>query len=148
MVFYSRLFPDSSPAVFDEAVLIDLAEGMRFGKPRNIDTTPSGIVYFGQFIDHDLTRDETKLDNAGKKPPEETPNMRSPLLDLDSLYGQGQAERNLFDGDRFIIDETVESAVDGVALPPTKSDLHRPNASATAPDFKAALVDDRNDENL
>jgi hypothetical protein len=29
---------------------------MKHGTPRIIDSTPSGLVYFGQFIDHDLTQ--------------------------------------------------------------------------------------------
>lgn len=51
---------------------------------------PSGFTYFGQFVDHDITLDvsssidiETDANTIN--------NMRSPSLDLDSLYGLGPA---------------------------------------------------------
>ena len=51
---------------------------------------PAGFTYIGQFIDHDITLDvSSSLDaptNANN-----VPNMRSPALDLDSLYGRGPA---------------------------------------------------------
>lgn len=51
---------------------------------------PAGYTYFGQFVDHDITLDvASKLDveqDASK-----INNMRSPALDLDSVYGQGPA---------------------------------------------------------
>jgi hypothetical protein len=51
---------------------------------------PAGFTYIGQFIDHDITMDvSSSLDdatNAGK-----VLNMRTPVLDLDSLYGRGPA---------------------------------------------------------
>ena len=49
----------------------------------------AGQTYFGQFIDHDLTRDETPLLDAGSKPPDEIENHRTPWLDLDNMYGDG-----------------------------------------------------------
>ncbi|MFN7121295.1 MAG: peroxidase family protein [Hydrogenophaga sp.] len=49
---------------------------------------PAGYTYLGQFIDHDLTLDDTELDLqttvAGR-----LKSKRSPTLDLDSLYGDG-----------------------------------------------------------
>lgn len=51
---------------------------------------PAGYTYFGQFVDHDITLDiSSTLDvevDATK-----INNMRSPSLDLDSLYGSGPA---------------------------------------------------------
>ena len=51
---------------------------------------PAGYTYFGQFVDHDITLDissslDTETDATTIN------NMRSPSLDLDSLYGQGPA---------------------------------------------------------
>lgn len=51
---------------------------------------PAGFTYAGQFIDHDITFDvssniETSTDANSIN------NMRSPALDLDSLYGRGPA---------------------------------------------------------
>lgn len=50
---------------------------------------PAGYTYFGQFMDHDITRDDTFLEDAGKTPPEQTPNLTGPWLDLNQLYGDG-----------------------------------------------------------
>ena len=51
---------------------------------------PAGFTYVGQFVDHDITFDvssniETSTDANAIN------NMRSPALDLDSLYGSGPA---------------------------------------------------------
>jgi hypothetical protein len=52
---------------------------------------PAGYTYFGQFIDHDLTFDNTSSLNP--KDAEEIDllptNLRTPRFDLDSLYGDG-----------------------------------------------------------
>jgi hypothetical protein len=53
-------------------------------------TIPAGYTYFGQFVDHDITFDiESNIDieqNATS-----LNNMRSPSLDLDSVYARGPA---------------------------------------------------------
>jgi len=53
-----------------------------------VSTIPAGFTYFGQFVDHDITFDvsssldvETDANTIN--------NMRSPSLDLDSVYGRG-----------------------------------------------------------
>jgi hypothetical protein len=53
-----------------------------------VSSVPSGFVYFGQFVDHDITLDvsstlDTQVDANTIN------NMRSASLDLDSLYGRG-----------------------------------------------------------
>jgi Animal haem peroxidase len=62
---------------------------------------PAGYTYFGQFIDHDLTFDNTSSlnpedskksaqDIKDKKTTDRAPsNLRTPRFDLDSLYGDG-----------------------------------------------------------
>ncbi len=51
---------------------------------------PAGFTYFGQFVDHDITFDvSSSLDQATDA--NTIPNMRTPALDLDALYGQGPA---------------------------------------------------------
>ena len=51
---------------------------------------PAGFTYVGQFVDHDITFDVSStldaLTNA-----ETIHNMRTPALDLDSVYGDGPA---------------------------------------------------------
>ncbi|HXM34321.1 MAG TPA: peroxidase family protein [Pyrinomonadaceae bacterium] len=49
----------------------------------------SGLLYLGQFVDHDLSLDRTPLARAGDVKPEDRINYRSPTLDLDSMYGGG-----------------------------------------------------------
>ena len=52
--------------------------------------TPAGYTYFGQFVDHDITLDvSSSLDVVTDA--RTINNMRTPVLDLDSLYGQGPA---------------------------------------------------------
>lgn len=53
-----------------------------------VSSLPAGYTYFGQFVDHDITLDvsssldvETDANTIN--------NMRSPALDLDSVYGRG-----------------------------------------------------------
>ena len=53
-----------------------------------VSAIPSGYTYFGQFVDHDITLDvESRLDAPTDA--NTLHNMRSPSLDLDSVYGQG-----------------------------------------------------------
>jgi hypothetical protein len=51
---------------------------------------PAGFTYVGQFVDHDITLDvSSRLDVATNA--ETVNNMRTPALDLDSVYGDGPA---------------------------------------------------------
>lgn len=51
---------------------------------------PAGYTYFGQFVDHDITFDvSSSIDNTSNAV--SINNMRTPKLDLDSLYGDGPA---------------------------------------------------------
>jgi hypothetical protein len=51
---------------------------------------PAGFTYVGQFVDHDITLDvSSSLDTATNA--NSVPNMRTPALDLDSVYGEGPA---------------------------------------------------------
>src|SRR5438477_10923316 len=90
---YSRLFGGPF-AGHDETHLSELSTRMkdipqnRRGRPRRGDLAPSGFVYLGQLLDHDLTRDETKLEHASASP-EEIKNFHTPRLNLESVYGGG-----------------------------------------------------------
>jgi hypothetical protein len=53
-----------------------------------VSSVPSGFVYFGQFVDHDITFDVSSTFDA-EIDASTINNMRSPSLDLDSLYGRG-----------------------------------------------------------
>jgi len=53
-------------------------------------TIPAGFTYVGQFVDHDITFDvSSRLDTSTDA--NTVNNMRTPALDLDSLYGDGPA---------------------------------------------------------
>jgi hypothetical protein len=97
----------------------------------------AGVTFFGQFLDHDFTFD---LNSRLGVPavPEESPNQRSPALDLDSVYGGGPARspelyerRNRRAGARL----RIESGGLFEDLPRTRTNV-------------AIVGDPRNDENL
>ena len=144
---YSRLFGGPF-SVHDETHLRELSSRMkdvpqnRRGRPRRGDLAPSGFVYLGQLLDHDLTRDETRLEHAGQ-PPEETANLHSPRLSLQSLYGGGPTKSpELYDfsepgAETFLLGETRAMP----KIPPTREDFYRRNG-------KPLLADARNDQHL
>ena len=88
---FGRMFP-KLPAFTDPTVpeLAALAQTMleQPGPEGDNPDIPSGFTYFGQFIDHDITRDELPTPTAPVDPAT-IPNKRTPELDLDSLYGAG-----------------------------------------------------------
>lgn len=49
----------------------------------------AGYTYFGQFVDHDLTRDDRPTTLLGTVDVSTLVNLRTPQLDLDSVYGSG-----------------------------------------------------------
>jgi hypothetical protein len=103
-------------------------------------TPPVAYTYFGQFIDHDLTRDETPFPKAGLKEPKETRNYGGGRLDLSQVYGDGPGSRRdgrLYeeDGATFRLGE-VRSPITGVRF-----DLPLDNGYPIA-------ADDRTPENL
>ena len=57
----------------------------------------AGTTFLGQFIDHDITLDQSSRLGT-PTPQEQTPNGRTAALDLDSVYGPGLlGESNLRD---------------------------------------------------
>lgn len=129
---------------------------------------PAGFTYFGQFIDHDITiafeplvagkdmifSDFTPLANL-----DEVRNGRTPLLELDSVYGPsgnpGTEVPEPLDG-RMALDDVSIVGPDQVTKPfllvpgkGTRNDLPRkPRSADTRVDREARIGDPRNDENL
>ena len=52
---------------------------------------PAGYTYFGQFVDHDITRDTTPL-NLQQTDPHALTNFDTAMFDLGSVYGAGPAK--------------------------------------------------------
>jgi Animal haem peroxidase len=104
----------------------------------------------GQFIDHDLTFDKTKVMLGQHVSPAKLLQARSPSLDLDSLYGAGpqdpeSAKFYEADGLHLKMGKTLAEgglpAMDGFDLP-------RGAGNTQAKKRKAIIPDPRNDENL
>jgi hypothetical protein len=100
---------------------------------RNNPEHTAGLTFLGQFLDHDITFDQTSPLGIPTAP-ESTVNTRTPAFDLDSLYGRGPAAQpNLYQSDR------VKLRIESGGL---FEDLPR-NANGSA-----IIADPRNDENL
>ncbi|MGJ9420133.1 heme peroxidase family protein [Massilia sp. CMS3.1] len=138
-----------------DSLLAALAEEMISGQETDGDI-PAGYTYLGQFIDHDLTMDNTDVKFGANVSVTQLRQGRSPALDLDSLYGLGPDKEPVFyDDDRvkLKVGPTKESAppdhpVASIAL--DKFDLPRKGNSTADPEEvrKAQIPDPRNDENL
>jgi hypothetical protein len=146
---YSRLFGGPF-AGHDEMHLRELSMRMkdipenRRGRPRRGDLAPSGFVYLGQFLAHDMTRDETRLEHASAAP-EKTRNFHGPRLNLESVYGGGPKKSpDLYDlseigSETFLLGNT--KAMPRKKIPSTPDDFYRRNG-------RPLLADDRNDQHL
>lgn len=89
---FGRLFPDA-PALFtNPTVLEEMGRpgGVMddAGAPAKTTSVDVGQVFFGQFVDHDITLDASSSFEQVNVP-EETQNVRTPTLDLDCVYGLG-----------------------------------------------------------
>jgi Animal haem peroxidase len=111
---------------------------------------PAGFTYLGQFVDHDLTFDKTKVMLDANVSPTQLVQARSPSLDLDSLYGAGptdpgSAKFYAADGVHLKMGKTL--AAEGIAAK-DGFDLLRGAGATAAAKRKAIIPDPRNDENL
>ncbi|MDQ4009347.1 MAG: peroxidase [Actinomycetota bacterium] len=106
--------------------------------PGNVDqdvrNMTAGTTFVGQFLDHDVTFDNTSRLGVVTEPTQ-TPNTRVPRLDLDSVYGGGPSvSPQLY---RVSDRATLRFGNGGLF-----EDLPR------NPDMTAIIADPRNDENL
>jgi hypothetical protein len=87
--FFNRCFSNLTPLLPADSDLSLLATTMldpNARGPINGSKVPSGMTYFGQFVDHDLTLDETS--QLGTPANINTlPNTRTSFFDLDNVYG-------------------------------------------------------------
>jgi len=122
-------------------------------------TIPAGYTYVGQFIDHDITFDvSSSLDISTDA--NSINNMRTPALDLDSVYGRGPAlDPFLYQfpsagpttAVKFLLGTNTNTGPGGpggsAGMPGMviKTDFDVPRVSPTN---TAVIGDPRNDENL
>lgn len=109
---------------------------------------PSGYIFLGQFIDHDITLDTiTQLDKPLSKTGIE--NARTVALDLDCVYGEGP-ERNPYLYNMPYL--RVGAEIAGLDTPRPRYDLLRtfanPDNGPLGGGDTALIGDPRNDENF
>jgi Animal haem peroxidase len=146
---FSRMGPRGAGHQLGEANLRKIGDAMTVGGGGE-SQIPAGFTYLGQFVDHDLTFDKTRVRLAEHVSPAELLQARSPSLDLDSLYGAGptdpeSAKFYAADGLHLKMGETV--AVEDIAAR-EGFDLPRGAGTTAAAKRKAIIPDPRNDENL
>ena len=102
---------------------------------RNNPEHTAGTTFIGQFLDHDVTFDQTSRLGVPTSPTR-SPNARIPLFDLDSVYGGGPGDSPQL----YTIADPIKFRVESGGL---FEDLPR------NPTSKAAIIaDPRNDENM
>lgn len=102
---------------------------------------PAGMVFLGQFIDHDITLD-TESSLSAVNDPADITNFRTPTLDLDCIFGEGpEDEPFLYENNslKLLTGEANNNIGQGPAL--EKHDLARNGQGV------AIIGDPRNDEN-
>src|SRR4051812_28497021 len=110
---YCRLFPPSSMRTqADLFGLYQLGSNM-LDDGSDLSRAPetlvfTGYTYFGQFIDHDLTRDTSSIDDAFVLQPEQIQNQQTPRLDLNHLYGKGPFD---IEDAKYYVDKNVRFKV-------------------------------------
>lgn len=142
---FGRMFRNLSPLYSLPNSLIELGKkgGIMDGGTQQTftNTVPLGMIFFGQFIDHDITLDTTSKFNLINVP-ENIDNFRTPALDLDCIFGEGpEDEPFLYEKDtkKLLTGISNNNIGQGSAL--EKHDLPRTGQGI------AIIGDPRNDEN-
>ncbi len=105
-------------------------------------SVPVGQVFFGQFIDHDITLDISS--GLGRvNDPHQIGNTRTPTLDLDSIYGLGPEASNFM----YVQDMPFKGAKLLTGADEDASNIHRRNDLLRSVNNNAIIGDFRNDEN-
>lgn len=104
---------------------------------------PGGFTYFGQLVDHDTTKDQSRFEELWETPAEQLLNAHSSFLDLDVLYGRGPNCRTdccLYEDGKFKVGDKVEPIGGGADA--TSFDI------AVSEDGQPLVADDRTAENI
>lgn len=153
---FSRMGPKGHP--LDGALLIALAEAMTAGSGQPDSSgpaIPAGFTYLGQFVDHDLTLDNTARSLGENVTVADLIQGRSPALDLDSVYGRGpnhpEDAKFYSDGVRLKMGTTAKVPFpdNGTNVDLAGFNLPRVEFGSIPSERRAALIPEpRNDENL
>ncbi len=148
-----KLLPVEGKTMFDKLITLGLCMNdpktycqQPVDKGEDKSEIPAGYTYLGQFMTHEVTFDSTGDLLEVELPPE---NLRSPQIDLDSLYGGTNGARDrleLYEEDRVHLKVGTTAYV----TPPGRTfpnDLPRDKTNQENP-RKALIGDKRNDENL
>ncbi|WP_304233166.1 peroxidase family protein [Jiulongibacter sediminis] len=129
---FGYLFGKGDTNTFSKEKLAEVAVSMTDSNQSPDLATPIGFAFLGQFIDHDITLDVISKLGEVVDDVTEIENLRTPRLELDSVYGSGkEGTPYLYDGDNIILGHKRNP-----------KDFQR-NSKGTA-----IIGDPRNDENL
>ena len=135
---FKRLPAFTPPDSLLEGLAKTMVENDTGNDDDHLNTSPrlfAGFTFIGQFIDHDITFDNTPLAQQ-QADPDATVNFRTPRYDLDSIYGRGPAQEPKFydpaDRDKLFVTPNVNG----------KEDMPRDSNG------RAIIPEPRNDENL
>lgn len=142
---FGRMFPDLAAGYVPADILAEIGrpKGPMDGGPRarRARTVPVGHVFFGQFVDHDITLD--LVSSFDQVAPDGLPNARTPTLDLDCIYGAGPDDAPFMyvKSGTFEDAKLLTGADQDAADPAVANDLLR------SVNGRAIIGDHRNDEN-
>lgn len=144
---FGRMFGHLSPAYTRPDILIEIGKvGGNLEAPNDkerTDSIPVGMIFFGQFIDHDITLDTSSTFDSVVDDPGEIANVRSPTLDLDCIYGLGpEAQPYMYEQGGPFGGVKLLTGADN----PGQGGLHDDDL-LRAPNGRAIIGDPRNDEN-
>ncbi len=135
---FKKLPPFAPPDDLLSGLASSMVEDQTIPDDENLNTSPrlfAGFTFIGQFIDHDITFDNTPLE-LQQVDPDARVNFRTPRYDLDSIYGRGPVQEPGFydpaDPDKLLLGLNVNGVLD----------VPRNGAG------RAVIPEPRNDENL
>lgn len=121
---------------------------MKKSKKSRTKTVPVGQIFFGQFVDHDITLDASSSLSSAVRDASSIENVRTPALDLDCVYGQGpEASPYLYrGGEADFKNVKLMTGADGTAFEKQEENLSEEDLCRSAHGV-AIIGDPRNDEN-
>ncbi len=123
------------------AIALIVDPTLNVNNPNNLAQT-AGTTFMGQFIDHNLTFDQTSA-LAVETSPASTPNDRNPRFDLDTVYGDGPyANPELYERPVHRREHPTKLRIEFTSRTQEFEDVPR------KPDGTAIIADPRNDENM